>query len=64
MEDLSLVNRKGFHLYVEAEDLGWYWTSSPKINVATMAIQSISQTLELPHGILQFTGTYLGNHCR
>lgn len=55
-----LINRKAFHLYLEPKDLN---RKSCKLNMATMAIPSIVQTLKVPRGILQFTGTYVGNHC-
>lgn len=59
-QTLSLINRKAFHLYLEPKGLD---RSSHKLNLATVAIPSISQTLEQPCGIIEFTGTYIGNRC-
>ncbi|XP_058163054.1 high mobility group nucleosome-binding domain-containing protein 3 isoform X2 [Dasypus novemcinctus] len=37
--------------------------SSHKLNTAAMIFPSFSQTLEMHHGILEFTGSYIGNYC-
>lgn len=62
---LFLINRNALHLYPWPKDLDWYLDrSSHKLNMASMAIPSTRQTLELPHGTLEFMEAYIGTNSR
>lgn len=50
-------------LFIYTGAQSWYLDrSSHKFNIVTTAIPSISHTVKLPHGILEVTGAYIGNH--